>query len=399
MHKPKSRPTYFAQHYRFNIVALILIAGALVSYVILRVVFSRAATGNADFNSDGIVNILDLSILAAHYNQTGVTQPQGDANADGIVNISDLSVLASQWGVVAAYIRPFGPTAPWNVPVAGLATSPNSALYVAHLWDGSPHPGELHTYTDGYTYPVYDIAGATMTVPVNVLNPTWGSNLVGKTIPWNPGWQPAAGTDAQVILIDPPTGREWDLWETSFNGSTLTIGNGSLVPGSYWTNTTGFIGSRGAGIMYLAMLVRPQEVSQGLIPHALSMPMGTISSSFVAPATKSDASGGVVPMGTRLAIHVTDAQIDSWVSSLPLSAVGKTSARTIAVALRDYGMFVDDNGGQATVQLEDVKSAAAQWQALGLQEQTINGVDYPNHLLDGLVNSSNLYAIVPSDQY
>ena len=31
-----------------------------------------------------------------------------------------------------------------------------------------------------------------------------------------PAWVPATGTDGQVIVLDPPTGREWNLWQVEF---------------------------------------------------------------------------------------------------------------------------------------------------------------------------------------
>lgn len=299
------------------------------------------------------------------------------------------------------YVRPFGPRAAWNIPVKGLPVSPHSALYVQHLWAGSPYPGEIHTYTDGYTYPVYDEANSTITVAIHVTHPEWGSNLIGKTIRWNPAWKAAAGSDAQAIVVDSGMGKEWDLWQAKLSSDhkTLSIGNGNRIPGSYWIKEDGFPGSRGCGIEYLAMLVRPEEVAQGVIEHALSMPIGDVQSPPVLPATKSDAHRGYIPMGTRFALKITDAQIKAWTDSLPLSAAGKGSARVIAVALRDYGAFVTDNGGQATVQLEDVKSAGTKWKALGLGPINVGGRDFPNRLLNGLITPSRLYAIVPSNEY
>lgn len=47
-----------------------------------------------DFNNDGYVNLQDLSILAAFWNQN-VTN--ADANGDNKVNISDLSIVAQNW--------------------------------------------------------------------------------------------------------------------------------------------------------------------------------------------------------------------------------------------------------------------------------------------------------------
>ncbi len=51
-----------------------------------------------DVNSDGSVNILDLSIMAAHWSLSGQTASTGDMNGDGTVNILDLSILATNWG-------------------------------------------------------------------------------------------------------------------------------------------------------------------------------------------------------------------------------------------------------------------------------------------------------------
>ena len=51
-----------------------------------------------DANGDNAVNILDLSILASNYNQSGRTRSQGDFDGNGLVNILDLSILASNWG-------------------------------------------------------------------------------------------------------------------------------------------------------------------------------------------------------------------------------------------------------------------------------------------------------------
>jgi hypothetical protein len=50
-----------------------------------------------DANTDAEVNVGDLGILAAHWNQSGGYE-QGDFNADTVINVGDLGILAAQWG-------------------------------------------------------------------------------------------------------------------------------------------------------------------------------------------------------------------------------------------------------------------------------------------------------------
>jgi hypothetical protein len=53
--------------------------------------------GPGDANGDGIVNDQDASILAAHWQQTGMNWANGDFNDDGVVNDRDASILAAHW--------------------------------------------------------------------------------------------------------------------------------------------------------------------------------------------------------------------------------------------------------------------------------------------------------------
>jgi hypothetical protein len=227
---------------------------------------------------------------------------------------------------------------------------------------------------------------------------------------------PADGTDAQVIVLDTLLGYEWNLWQVSFDGSTIHATNGNLVqageekgdggsPGNYWVKESGFIPSRGCGIQYFAMLVVPEEIEQGEIRHALSMPIRNTDGEFyVPPATKlenPDHPSGGIPEGMRFALDVSDAEIEAWVASFPASLPESTrqSARVIARALRDYGWFITDSSGGADLQFEDYHTAGAEWRELGLGESILDWKEYPRDLLDGLLTRERIYALVPSDQY
>ncbi|AKV00417.1 hypothetical protein AKJ09_07080 [Labilithrix luteola] len=309
-------------------------------------------------------------------------------------------------------VRPFGPKAPWNVPVKDIPVHPQSATYAGYLWnDNSTNVPERDFELNfrKYTYPVYDATLATDSYAVVDQN-AWG-NLGGTSVPFNPAWRPNDGTDAQLILLDPTTGREWDLWGVvvDVNAKKLTIGNGNLCPGDYFTNDwddpkTKCTGSRGVGINYLAMLVRPWEIAQGKIEHALSLPIvGTSGTTFVAPATKLEHPGkaGNIPEGMRFALNVSEQDIDAYVATFTgIRPQLKDALRVILVALKDYGWFVTDTAGGTAFQFEAPESAASDWQNAGvLPAQSSGGRELPRFLLSGFITQTRIAAYVPSDQY
>ena len=54
----------------------------------------------ADVNADGMINILDLVLIASHFGETLTADqtPNPDVNGDGNVNILDLVLVASHLG-------------------------------------------------------------------------------------------------------------------------------------------------------------------------------------------------------------------------------------------------------------------------------------------------------------
>jgi hypothetical protein len=306
-------------------------------------------------------------------------------------------------------VRPYGPSAPWNIPVANLPVHPESKKYADALWADFLVGNIPELNFRKYTYAVYDATKATDMYVIKDRN-NWG-NLNGKTIPFNPGWLPNAGTDAQAVILDAASGKEWNLWDMAIDTSAkqITISNGNLCPGDYLTNNwdnkaTKCTGSRGVGINYLAMLVRPWEIEKGVIEHALSMPIiGTSGQSYVAPATKLEHPGkvGAIPEGMRFALNVTYAEIDTYLNSLGnISAAKKRALRIIFVALKDYGWFITDTAGGHALQFEAPESAQADWERIGvLPGQSVGGVEHPRYSLQKFITKDRIITIIPSDQY
>lgn len=298
--------------------------------------------------------------------------------------------------------RPYSPDAAWNIPVAQINRHPSRENELCDkLWNAKDPDRAQRNFNinnTSYTYPVYEVTEGLLEYPVRSTT-GWG-NLDGTTIPFNPEWQAASGTDAQIIILDPATGREWNLWQVSFDGETIEVSNGNLVPGSYWTKEDGFAPSRGCGIQYLAMLVRPWEIEQGVIEHALSMPVPPTSGlEYFAPATKIEYPNHPdgIPEGARFSLDVSDAEIEAHLNELPISDATRSSLRIILIAMRDYGWFITDTSGGVHLQLESVLTA--DWEPYGLVGYAAGGKEYPRDALDGLITRDRLRAYVPSDQY
>lgn len=301
--------------------------------------------------------------------------------------------------VAAPYERPFGPTAAWNRPASDFGRHPDSARLVAKLFRADGLGLEaFRANVRSYTYTVYDARSATIHPNVRAAHPTWG-NLNGRRIPWSAGWRGSPGSDGQTILLDPPTGREWDLWRVgALSGGVLDVGSGSLVPGSYWTKVDGYAPVRGSGLPCLIGLVMPGEVEAGAVLHALSTTIRNVDSggAYWPPAIKSDgaqvgsdAEAGGIPEGLRFALQISDGDFDRWVAGKPARL--QRLSRVLGQAGRDYGWLVTDHGGVAAYQLQDWTTAGPRWSALGLTTAEADR----STILSGLLDPERVYVVAP----
>lgn len=268
--------------------------------------------------------------------------------------------------------RPYAATSPWNVAVpAAPVLDAESDVHVSALG------GRLTSDASQYTYPVYEVTSETPRMLVTLSSNGWFSNVTSETtitseqgvtveLPLPPDAAAAAGTDAQIVLLDRATGDEWGAfrlrrdeitgaWHASNAYHYNTSWSGVPPRGS---RSTDRFWSRGAGVPYLAGLVRPCEIARGRIEHALAFAYDFPTDQFVFPATKSDGKAwdgveddldshpGDVPEGTRLQLDpaITVDEMKGWGCTGP--------CLTIARALQDYGMYVIDNAGRPKVMLE-----------------------------------------------
>ena len=273
--------------------------------------------------------------------------------------------------------RPYADASPWNTPVGDAQPHKQSAFHIGAL------TGSLSSDPTQYTYPVYAVSTATPRQTVRVSG--WFSNVTdgGRTLvnqrsgsvslPIPPGAVAAAGSDAQIILVDHATGDEWGASHFTRTAAGFSAWNvyhynvrWSGVPPRAVNGGT--FANRGAGVPYLAGLIRPCEIAAGRIDHALAFAYDSPRGDFIAPATKSDGASSDprdLPEGARLQLNpaVTSAQIKGW---------GCTGACfTIARALQDYGMYVIDNSGRPKVIAEF--DATAGWNGV-LTSRTVDAI-------------------------
>jgi hypothetical protein len=275
-------------------------------------------------------------------------------------------------------VRPYAANSPWNVPIPRRPRyHPRSRAIAASL------DHRLTSDPTQYTYPVYEVGPRTARRRVEVRG-TWSNVVEGGTrlerstettvrIPIPAAARAAAGSDAQIVIVDRATGDEWGAWQLERSGDSWRAENAyhynvrwSGVPPR--TASGGAFGSRGAGVPYLAGLVRPCEIARGRIDHALAFAYDGPNRRFVYPATKSDGMNdgpGAVPEGTRL-------QLDPRLSRARLRSLGcRGPCLTIARALQRYGMYVIDNSGRAKVMLE--YEGTARWRG-GVDQDTASPI-------------------------
>lgn len=282
--------------------------------------------------------------------------------------------------------RPFAPTSFWNTPIADAppyAQPPGreQALlrwFVDRATDDQDDPDDFAPASApnlvlgewsvavaeaGASDPVYRVAcegypdaGAPCT-----LGDADGSGSF--RIPANALPDPSG--DAHLAVYDPEANREWDLYDakcriagtecdrvwregrswSAKGGATVDLaGDGVVRPGRSASGNA-------ANLALLGGLIRPEEILQGRIEHALvfSLP-GIGEGPPVCPATHNAPAGDGVGAANALREgHKLRLDPSVDVDALRLPAW----QRTIARAMQDYGMYLRDNGGTMGVYAEN----------------------------------------------
>lgn len=230
----------------------------------------------------------------------------------------------------------FPPDNPWNTRVDGDPVDPNSDAYIAEM--GADDPLTAAWDADGNGIPYVEVGKDQPMVRVSYWGYPKESDPGPFPIPW--GAQPDPSGDHHVIVVDRERGFLYEL----FRGSRNADGSWSASNGASWnlrsnaSRPVRWTSADAAGLPVFPGLVRWDEVDSGYIAHALRFVVGHSQKGFVWPATHAAGTcamgSSCPPMGLRVRLKQdVDLSGFSW------------RMRVILRALKEYGMFVADNGG------------------------------------------------------
>ncbi len=254
--------------------------------------------------------------------------------------------------------RYFHPQSIWNAPAAGAVTHQNSAAWMARVVNEPYIDIVIDGVDSAWSVPIYEIG------PNSVTRRVCGDEGgYCENVPFPADWRGASPDgDGKAVFIDAGNQLSWSFWRLICQSTTsCTAGYGAFA----WTpiSATGdgltlYDGGQWAGRAsswhYLPGLILFDEVRAGRIEHSIAgiLPGQVVSSTATWPARASDGycASGCLPMGSRLVLDMTDAEIDA----LPLG----TGGAVVAHAMQEFGIWIGDTGSQFGINAQEFLNAS-----------------------------------------
>jgi len=236
-----------------------------------------------------------------------------------------------------------GTEAAWNQNISKAPRAANSSKVIAYIdshGGNAIHPDFGSPREYGFPYAVVG-AGAKQ-LPIHYT--AYGSESSPGPFPVPAGAPVEGGAHAEgdrhVLVVDKATCKLFELYDARYQatpkphwdadaGVEWDLRSAALRPDG-WTSADA------AGLPIFPGLVRYEEAAAGHVDHAIRVTMDSTRNAWIHPASHcagDSASGAAPPMGMRLRLK----------ANYPLKGMG-TAARAIAVAMKEYGLIVADNG-------------------------------------------------------
>jgi hypothetical protein len=274
-------------------------------------------------------------------------------------------LVSCSGGGASAPFRFFSPSSFWNQPVvAGAPLDSHSTEVIGML--GAEIAAEEQAKngpwinTTSYSVPVYTVPAHQQTVSVQLDHhaPDAALSSAWSAVPLPPDAQPAAGTDAVLVVSQPSTDRLWEFWRlaheadgwhASWGGAMQNVSSDSGVYGpDAWPGAKPWWGSSASSLSLVGGLISFEDLKRGEINHALSMSTPDVRAGvYASPAQRDDGKSTdllSLPEGAHLRLNP-----NLNLASLHLPPL----TLMIAEAAQRYGIFVRDRAQNVAFYAQD----------------------------------------------
>lgn len=270
----------------------------------------------------------------------------------------------------AAEIQPFDPAHPVYQPMPESPSIDAQSATILAALDGTVNHFNCFIDTDGDSPPVYIGSESDPLWTLTVADAEFSGLEFEIRAPADIA--PGAGVDAPLVILDRASAQyggypiEYRMFDTVVTFASLTITAAVAGIGSYRNDGIGYLGDRalgmaeiigrntGSGNSYTVGMIRPHEIEQGYIPHAIRVALGHTATTYRWPADRSDGVGSYpsqAEMGSRIFLPSStnlttiNTAIDAYVDGSNMNAPARAAAKTMAKAMKEFGLAVLDSRG------------------------------------------------------
>jgi len=228
----------------------------------------------------------------------------------------------------------------WNKRIDTLLVDSNSATYVNALGAGNHFHPDVGNDINVFGIPYNLVPGSMLRAVVTFDYPDESDPgpypVSDKLLIEGGTWSTANGGDRHVLMVDTTNRILYELYNTSDKGNnSFHAASGAIFPlDSNKLRPSGWTSADAAGLPVFPGLLNYDEVATGKVQHALRFTCRH-TNGYIWPARHKAGpqTGGYPPNGQRFRLK----------QSFNIAGYSKTN-QTILTALKQYGMFVADNG-------------------------------------------------------
>jgi len=228
----------------------------------------------------------------------------------------------------------------WNTPITGLPVNSESATWLASMdastTDLHPDYGPSGNKKKPYGIPWEIVPSGTPFVPIKF---TYADQSDPGPYPLSASTPIENGSDRHAIMVVPSTCTLYETFDTHYHPD----GKSKAGSGAIWSldsdalRPAGWTSADAAGLPILPGLVNYDEVTSGVMDHAIRFTAECTQQSYIWPARHEAGQDDpdCPPMGARFRLNAS--------FSLPPSQCS-AACQTVITTMQTYGLILADNG-------------------------------------------------------